>query len=135
MIFRNPLSKHRLAAVIFIGLFVALALWLTEYCIQRIILNERMNDVKHLREAYDKWADEHKNKPDLSELIAILAHDEVKLNNPIAIDPNKPCYNLVWNNDHPGMAPRIIETNVKADQLVVASENGVWYLLPKTSKR
>ncbi len=97
------------------------------------IINERMDDVKHLREAYNECTGRLTNRPNVEALIAVLAGEGVKLHNPIAKDPTKPCYTLVWNSDYPTIAPKIVETNVKSDQLVISDSDGSRFLMPHTS--
>jgi hypothetical protein len=85
------------------------------------ILRQRMADVKALTDAYT----ESPHATNIAELIGILKHKGITLNNPVQKDKSMPCYLLVGKIDSNTAldvtAPLIRETNVTDARCFVES--------------
>jgi hypothetical protein len=88
---------------------------------QSATMRQRIEDVRSLTLAYR----ESTNANDIEDVIKILAHNGVRLNNPIAKDPSKPCYRVVGQRSNLSetnqLLPIIEETNVTDTRLIVVS--------------
>ena len=84
---------------------------------ERKQLDKRIQDVRVLTRTYHSAT----NVNGIEDLLALLAKDGIKLNNPIPIDPTKPSYRLVAPGDSPRSNILIEETNVTDQRLVVRS--------------
>jgi hypothetical protein len=89
---------------------------------RRLILNQRIADVRALTAAYHELP----SSTNIGDLIGVLAQKNIKLNNPIPKDPANPCYFLASkmdaNSDEASpSSPLIEETNVTDGHLIVVS--------------
>jgi hypothetical protein len=86
---------------------------------KRVILHERIQDVRALLDAYDNVT----NATDIRTLITYLSSKGITLHSPIPKDPTKPCYRLIKNKaDSSPLDPRmaiIEETNTVDKRRIV----------------
>lgn len=100
-----------------VGLLVGVCAIMIENWTRKKVLEQRIEDVRRLTEAYF----ESTNVTSIEEVIDFLRRKGVKLNNPIAEDPSQPCYRLVINGQAEEITTLIEETNVRDKHWIVRS--------------